>query len=245
MKTLVLAAGGDGSFAEAGHHWPKNLVEIGGQPLVQRVISALGDSVTSDGLIVAVQEEENRRFHTGEMLRLLVPGVSVVEVRAQTDGAACTALLAAGEIDTSESLFITNGDQIVDVDVASVVADFEGRGLDAGVITFNAIHPRWSYVLLEGDRVIEAAEKRPISNVATAGMYWFRHGSDFVEATKHMIRKNAAVDGRFFVCPALNELVLQQKMIGIHSIDRSEYHSLADPAGAAAYEEFLKTGAAQ
>ena len=36
---------------------------------------------------------------------------------------------------------------------------------DAGVITFESVHPRWSYVRLDSEnRVTETAEKRPISN---------------------------------------------------------------------------------
>jgi dTDP-glucose pyrophosphorylase len=239
VKTLLLAAGGDQAFFDAGYAWPKNLTEVEGEPLVQRVLSAVGQGASSTGLVVAIQQEENRRYHTGDMLQLLVPNVCIVEVRGLTDGAACTALLAAGEIDNDESLLIVNGDQIVDVDVNEVVSDFERRDLDAGVVTFTAVHPRWSYVLLENSEVIEAAEKRPISNVATAGMYWFRRGSDFVAGAKSMIRKNAAVDGRFFVCPVFNELVLLRRRIGVHHIDRRSYHSLADPSGVRAYEQQL------
>lgn len=49
--------------------------------------------------------------------------------------------------------------------------------------------------------MVEAAAQRPISREATAGVYWFRRGGDFLDGAMAMIRKDAAVDGRFYVCP--------------------------------------------
>src|SRR5262249_23381586 len=91
----------------------------------------------------------------------------------------------------------------------------------------------------EDGLVVEAAEKRPISTFATAGTYYFARGGDFVEATMAMIRKEAHVQGRYFVCPAYNELVLRQRRIGVYEIDRGEYFSLATSQGVSAYEEHL------
>jgi dTDP-glucose pyrophosphorylase len=237
VKVLVPMAGDSRLFEEAGHSYPKNLVEIAGQPLVQRVLDRVRDL---GDLICLVREDENRRFHTADVIRLLVPGAVVVEVPALESGAACTALLAIDEIDRDAPLLVTNGDQIVTRDLGPIVADFEGRGLDGGVVTFRAVHPRWSYVKTDADGlVIEAAEKRPISTQATAGTYWFRRGGDFLESVMDMIRKDAHVDGRFYICPAYNEMILRQLRVGVHEIERDEYLSLATPQGVDAYAEHL------
>ena len=107
-------------------------------------------------------------------------------------------------------------------------------------MTLAAVHPRWSYVRCDEDGlVVEAAEKRPISRLATAGAYWYRRGSDFVEAVMAMIRKDASVEGRFYVCPAFNELILRGLRIGTRHIDRAQYFSLATPRSVATYEELL------
>ena len=74
--------------------------------------------------------------------------------------------------------------------------------------------------------VIEAAEKRPISRLATTGIFWFRSVSSFVSATQEMIRNDGAVDGIFYVAPTLNELVLKGKKIAIKTIDRDSYHPM-------------------
>jgi len=148
-------------------------VEIAGKPLVEHVIHALRPLLDGGArLIACVKEEENRSVYTGMVLRLLVPEATVIEVPGKTAGAACTALLAIDALDPEAPLLIVNGDQVVTADVAAAIRDFEQRDLDGGVLVFRAVHPRWSYVKVDSDGlVIEASEKRPISDLATAGMY--------------------------------------------------------------------------
>jgi dTDP-glucose pyrophosphorylase len=241
MRLVALMAGDSGAFEVAGHPYPKNLVEIDDLPLVQRVVENLKPVVdAATKAVFLVQQDEDRQFHTGEVIRLLAPEADVVAVPHLDSGAACTALHAIGRIARDEPLLVVNGDQILDVDLSYVVAGFEEQDLDAGVVTFDAVHPRWSYVRTDEEGlVVEAAEKRPISRLATAGVYWFRRGGDFVDAVMAMIRKDASVEGRFFVAPAFNELVLRGLRIGTRHIDRSQYHSLAKPRGVGGYEEVV------
>jgi dTDP-glucose pyrophosphorylase len=136
---------------------------------------------------------------------------------------------------------ICNGDQIILADLPSALADFKKRQLDGGVIVFEDVHPRWSFVKCNAEGlVVEAAEKRPISKLATAGFYYFQRGRDFVRAAERMILKDSQVDGLFYVCPAYNELLLENARVGVHVMPRQNYFSLATPQGAQIYTEFLK-----
>ena len=242
MKLLVLMAGDSGVFQVAGHPYPKNLVEIDGEPLVQRVVENLQPLLDRPGTqpVFLLREEEHRRHHTGEVIRLLVPDADVITVPALESGAACTALHAISRIDHGAPLLVFNGDQAVEADLPAIIDSFEERGLDGGVVTFDAVHPRWSYVRCGEDGLVrEAAEKRPISRLATAGTYWFRRGGDFVEGAMAMIRKDASVDGAFYVCPVYNELILRGLRIGTHHVPRERYFSLASMHGVDAYEQHL------
>lgn len=242
MKTILLAAGGSDAYADAGYYYPKNLIEIAGRPVIQHVIDALGDAAREHRLLAMVRRDENMRFHTGRVVRLLEPTATVLEVE-NTSGAACTALLAIEHIVDDEPLLLVNGDQVILDDVAAIVAGFSARQLDGGVIVFEGVHPRWSYVRVDdAGIVIEASEKRPISRLATAGAYWFARGRDFVDGAMAMIRKDANVGGAFYVCPTINEMVLRNRRVGIHSIERNRYHSLHDPQALAVFEQHL-TGA--
>lgn len=241
LNVVVLLAGTGGGFMEAGFPFPKPLVEIAGRPLVQHVIENLAPlAATCSRLIVLIRHEDNLRFHVGSVIRLLAPKSEVREIRRDTSGAACTALLAVDLIDSNEPLAIINGDQLIAANLADIVKDFEARQLDGGIVVFPDVHPRWSFVKIgTDDLVIETAEKRPISNLATAGFYWFRSGADFVNAAKQMILKNAAVNDLFYVCPAYNELVLLNRRIGVTRIAKSDYISLSTPQSVEAYERRL------
>lgn len=241
MNILVLMSGPSQAFKDAGHVFPKNLVEIAGQPLVQRVMAALRPLRVRGGrFLCLVSDAENRKYHTGAVIHLLDPDALLILVRGDTAGAACSALLAAEHIDNEDSLVVVNGDQLIEVDLDSIIDGFEGRQLDGGIVVFEGVHPRWSFVKIDSEGfVIEAAEKRPISRLATAGFYYFRHGCDFVKAATGMIKKDAQVDGRFFICPTYNELILGGCRVGVHKIAAASYRSLATPADTAAYEQDL------
>lgn len=241
VNILLLMAGDSKRFEDAGYLYPKNLVEIVGLPLVERVIGQIDPLRASGARIVAVvQEDEAKQFHTADVIRLLVPDATVVTVPQLDSGAACTALLAIDEIGSDEPLLVFNGDQVLTDGLSAALRDFTKRDLDGGIVVFPAVHPRWSYVKTGADGlVVETSEKRPISRHATAGTYYFRRGNDFVRATMRMIGKNAHVQGRYFVCPVYNELILEQARIGVYQIDQSAYFSLATPQGVQHYEDYL------
>jgi dTDP-glucose pyrophosphorylase len=136
-------------------------------------------------------------------------------------------LLAIAHINNDEDLLIVNGNEFLDEDFTKIIKSFRDLDFDAGVVIFRSIHPRYSYVALnELDRVIEASEKNPISTNATVGFYWFSKGSEFVDAAKSMVRKDARINGKFFICPSFNELVLKDRNIGVYRVDGKQYHPL-------------------
>jgi dTDP-glucose pyrophosphorylase len=177
--------------------------------------------------IFAMRERDVRRYHLDNIVRQLVPNPRILIVRDNTRGAACTALLAAGSIDNDDPLLIVSANEVVDVDLPALVESFQQRGLDAGTIVFPSVHPRYSYVRLDPQGfVLEAAEKNPISSDAMAGIHWFARGRDFVRAAMQTIRKDANVDGSYYVSPTFNELVLEQALIGVRRIESRQYHPL-------------------
>lgn len=228
MNILILMAGNHPSFEQAGYSFPRNLVQTREKPVVQHVIENLMPLKTMSARMCAlINRDEDQRFHTGQVLQLIDPEIAAQRVDGKTAGALCTTLLAIDHIEREKPLIITNGDILMDCDLLAAIRDFQARDLDAGTITFFDIHPRWSFVKLDQNGlVIEAAEKRPISHHATTGFYYFRRGADFLEAAFRSLLKNAHHEGLFYICPVFNEMILEQKRIGVFPIERSLYHSL-------------------
>ncbi|KVH43884.1 hypothetical protein WJ39_01775 [Burkholderia diffusa] len=207
---------GDGEY-------PLMLAEIDGVTLIERVIRSV-EPMVDERLIVALRRSEMARFHLGDVVSILRPDASIVPVSDAVRGAACTALLAAEHIDSESELLIVNANQLLDMELADVVADFRKRNLAAGLVTFQSVHPRYSYVRVEEDGLVsEAAEKRPISKFASAGVYWFADGRRFLTGVRDMIRKDAHVGGDFYVTPVLNELILDQAHVGVWNVEGGKY----------------------
>ena len=93
--------------------------------------------------------------------------------------------------------------------------------VDGGIVSFEATHPKWSFAKLGHDGfVTEVAEKKPISNIATVGVYYWSKGSDYVKYAEQMIEKDIRTNNEFYVCPVYNEAIGDDKKIKIFPIDK-------------------------
>lgn len=229
MIVLVLCAG-----PATDDMPPLLLLENDGQLLVERLVQACASISTR--MVFAARAEDILHHRIDRVISLAAPDATVLAINGDTAGAACTALLCVQEIAPEQELLILSGNEFVDVNLNTVVADFRKRQLDAGVVVFPSIHPRYAHVRLEDGLVVEAAEKNPISRHASAGFTWYRRGADFVAAAQRMIRNDEQVEGRFFISLTLNALVLLGRRIGIHAIEPDRYHPLKSRRQMARFE---------
>ncbi|QBX38795.1 hypothetical protein E4M02_11825 [Brevundimonas sp. S30B] len=214
---------------------PVWIAEHGGEMVIEHLANRCAR--LNAQLIFAMQKSDVRRHHLDSIARLTAPDCAVVEIEGATQGAACTALLCIDHIDPDGELIVMNANEMIDADLSRIAAGFRDQGLDAGVTTFASLHPRYSYVRLDdAGRVVQAAEKHPISRSAIAGFFWFRKGADFIEAAMDMIRKDAKADDHFFISLTLNELILKQKTIGVFPIPAADYQPLKSSRQVSLYE---------
>lgn len=238
MNVLLLANGKVASNRREGEY-PYYLSEADGIPLLQTLIEKC-EALDPKKIVCMISSAEVNRYHLRNMIQQIHPAATVHPVEDETRGAACTALLAAGEIDNDDELVMLSANEILDVSLDEVVQQFRSDGNDAGVVVFKSLHPRYAFVRVTDEgRVVEAAEKNPISSHALTGMYWFRSGSMFVEAVKEMIRKDVTTSDAFYVSPALNELVLQHRRIGTFRVEPGQYRPLKSASQIQAFETGL------
>jgi dTDP-glucose pyrophosphorylase len=179
---------------------------VHGKPMIQVVI----DNLKVDAnFIFIVQKEHREKYNLDSMLSLLAPGCKIVDVDKVTDGAACTVLLGKEFINNDEPLVIANSDQFIEWSSLDFFYKMNEQNLDAGIVSFKSTHPKWSYAKTDDNGfVLEVAEKKTISDIATVGIYYWKKGSDFVKYAEQMIHKNIRVNNEFYVCPVFNEAIL-------------------------------------
>jgi hypothetical protein len=227
MKTniLILAAGQQEFEANDGSY-PISLTEFDGKSLLERIVDNTRN-IPDCQYSFAILEKDAERFHLEKVAKLLAPGAKVFRIPVSTKGSACTALLAASQLEDEDGLLIVSANELVEIDLTETTKEFKQRKLNAGTVVFRSVQPRYSYVRLNGEgHVTEAAQQNPISQHATAGIFWFETVKSFVDAAKDSIRKNASVGGKFFVAPTFNELILKNARIGVREIDIEKYRPL-------------------
>ena len=68
--------------------------------------------------------------------------------------------------------------------------------------------------------VSEVAEKKPISNIATVGVYYWKRGSEYVKYAEQMIDKDIRTNNEFYVCPVFNEAIGDDKKVKVFPIEK-------------------------
>jgi HAD superfamily hydrolase (TIGR01509 family) len=218
MNVLVPMAGAGSRFAQAGYTFPKPLIDVNGKPMIQVVVENLNIEAH---YIFLVQKDHYEKYNLKHLLNLIAPGCDVVQVDGVTEGAACTTLLAKELINSDDPLLTVNSDQYVEWNSNEVLYSWSADSIDGGILTFKGTHPKWSFAKLDDNGFVsEVAEKSPISDNATVGIYYWKKGSDYVKYAEQMIDKNVRTNNEFYVCPVFNEAIQDGKKVKIKEIKK-------------------------
>ena len=140
-------------------------------------------------------------------------GCRVVSLSHLSGGAVLSALAGAALVRLDEPLIVDLADIVYEAD-ADIEAMFAADASAGAIVPcFEASDPCYSYLALAPDGSVSfAAEKKVISNLASAGTYIFRTAAHFMAASGRSLldfRGELAVGGALFVCPVLNAIVRQ------------------------------------
>jgi dTDP-glucose pyrophosphorylase len=224
MNVLIPCAGAGSRFQQVGYRNIKPLIDVCGKFMIEWVIENLNIAARHIFLCQQRHVEQNR-------LDLILPILTrssgqlpqIVTVPGLTDGAARTTLYAKELINNANPLIIANSDQYVLWNSHAFLYKMQSENIDAGILTFDVPEndPKWSFVCLnENGYVVEVQEKKQISNKATVGIYYWRHGSDYVKYAEQMIAKDIRTNNEFYVCPVYNEAIQDGKKVIIFDAER-------------------------
>jgi HAD superfamily hydrolase (TIGR01509 family) len=218
LNVLIPMAGAGSRFEKAGYTFPKPLIDVNGKPMIQVVTENINIDAN---FIYIVQKKHRSKYNLDTLLNLITPNCTIIDVDGITEGAACTALLAKDFINNANPLFFANSDQFIEWNSNEFFYKMNETDCDGGIVTFKSTHPKWSFVKVDKFGLAnEVAEKNPISDIATVGVYFWKHGSDFVKYSEQMISKNIRVNNEFYICPVFNEAIKDNKKIKIFDIQK-------------------------
>jgi dTDP-glucose pyrophosphorylase len=237
---IILPLAGISSFDNNNNFYPLPLREVSGKPLIQYVVENLLTIKGDNKFIYIIKEEDCLKFHLDNTLKLLTPNCEVVVLKSETFGAVCSILLAVDSVNKDDETIIVNADQVFNVNLNSIINQFIDEKSDAGLITFESVHPRWSYVMCDkNDNVLQAEEKNPISRSAIAGFYYFKSFNNFIESAFEAIEIEDYYGGKLYTSALINQMILLNKKVTHKSIDSKNYISFYSPQKIIEFERYI------
>lgn len=209
INVLIPMAGEGQRFREAGYDKPKPFIQVGDKKMVELVIDNI--TPTNVGSIVLVtRTHHNCKQELAETNHEL----TIVELDNPTEGSLQT-ILHAEQFIEGRGLVLANCDQKIIFDVNDFIN--KCKDLDGGLITFPSSNKHHSYVTVDDEDIITSIiEKEVISNIAVAGVYYFKNASDFLTASKSVIEGDIRQKGEFYVSSAIALMIEKGSRLGIY-----------------------------
>ncbi len=246
MINIVIPMAGLGKrFSNEVDFTPKPFIDVFGKPMFVRVIENFNHP-DARFIIIARKEHIQMQIELVEDVKNKY-NAKFIAIDKSTEGTACTVLHARKHINNDIPLLIVMADQIIDFNLKKFLWESKHDNIDGNLVCFHEKEPNLnlSYAKVnEAGKVTMVKEKEVISNLATAGVYYFKKGKNFVNATIDMIINNERANNEFYVAPVYNYLISKGMNISTYNIDRKQRHDLGteEKLNAYVYENLQKMG---
>ena len=229
LNIIIPLAGSSEIYFNSGFQYPKPIIEILGTTMIEFVIQNPSKIKNDYQFVFIIKEDDALKYHLDNTLKLLCPNAKILKLKNETKGALCSILMTIDIIDENDEILILNGDQVIDIDFDLLNNEWKKNNANVGIVTFNSVHPRWSYALIKDNIVIQTAEKNPISTNAIAGYYYFNNAKYFFENAYSTIKNDEQILGNFYISPVINQYILKNYIVKNYTIPSESYHSFYSP----------------
>lgn len=211
---LIPLSGLGSRFPREKWLFPKPLIRIDHRSIIEWTMDCID---TSDcDLVFIVRNDDIKEFSIDSFLKnRFGQHVNIVVISEPTRGAVETCMAAKKFIRPDSPLIIHCSD--VYFEPKFVTADFQCES-NGCILTFKSNSSNYSYSQIgEDGYVSKVAEKKVISEHASAGLYWFKRGEDFIRAAKRMISGYNGTE--LHVALIYNYLIKEKKKISILDVE--------------------------
>jgi len=226
---ILIPMAGLGSRFKFTHDEPKLLIDVNGKPMVKAVIDCIKPKDNYQFVFIT-NREMDRKWGISKKLKKWETGSKIIQIDRQTEGALCTALTAASLINNEEELLISNCDQVTEFNINEFYKWAIDSNADAAILTYKSQEPYHSFAKVKEGYVVKCAEKIVISNHATVGLYWFKHGKDFINMAAEKIGSNdREPNGEFYICPVYNNFIKNGLKVKIYEVSKDSVYTIGTP----------------
>jgi hypothetical protein len=211
MKVIVPLAGPD---FEREDGQVKAGIQVDGAPLLRRALESrpwwMQKHINTDDIVFVLKDSAVSRAFHGEQLSVWYPAARAVFLSDYSNGAAMSALAGLALVGHARETICIDLADIIYEGVVAPDAAFSDCSVGALGLVFPSSNPLYSYFRTEqSGRVVEVAEKRVISNNASAGTYFFSGPEMYLRGLAANLRNfdRVAHQGCLFVCPVMQGLI--------------------------------------
>jgi len=222
---VIPMAGLSSRFFKAGYTKPKYMLEAGGESLFAHAVKSFCAYFEQEEFLFIVRDLLGTvDFVNKEIASLGIKKAHVFILENETKGQAETVFLglqSLSKCDTAITIFN------IDTFRPGFTHPIELDHWDGYLEVFEGEGDNWSFakpVNAGSTKVIETAEKRPISNLCSTGLYYFKSITLFNQAYNDYISKPEVEweKGELYIAPLYNYLIKQNNEIHYHLIARDE-----------------------
>jgi dTDP-glucose pyrophosphorylase len=190
---------------DTGHVEPRPFIPVAGRPLVQHVVENLRPAFEHQ--FIYVVDPEVMTMHRRRALGISSDAQVVYSWSAPRTLAAA-ACMARESIDMDAPLVIAGCEQFIDVDIDRFYIAGMDVGADAAVLTFPGDKTsKYPTSMIYKNRVVEMSEHRVISEMANAGIYYFKTGKTFFDAAVDAMTRTQAEDSALTMSGIFNSMI--------------------------------------
>ena len=202
-------AGLSSRFTKAGYDKPKYMLNAFGKPLFDYAVESFSSYFSSEPFLFICRDiQDTPAFVEARCNALGIKNFEIVVLDKPTDGQAETVVLGLQQSNEKE-------EPITIFNIDTFRRNFRFPKFldecDGYLEVFKGEGANWSYakpLAEDSNKVIETAEKNPISNLCSTGLYYFKSGLDFIALFEKARSTNSAlVNNEYYIAPLYNLLI--------------------------------------
>lgn len=232
-------AGSGARFTQAGFETPKYKIVANGKPLLEWALLSLNCFFDCQFIFISRKEIWDKDFVASTTQKLGIKESKVVLADSPTEGQASTVMLAAPYLNPKDPICIYNIDTHIHpnkIEATQFPPSEKGH-----IPYFQVEGNHWSF--LKQDKhgnVVQVAEKIPISNKATIGLYYFSSWLRFSEIYynhKEEIKKKYR---ETYVAPMYQFLIDQGHKVGATELQPNDVIALGTPEEVSVFDRHFR-----
>lgn len=218
-------AGLSSRFLNEGYKLPKFMLKLNGNTLFYHSIKSFSNYIEDETFIfITLKRYGCVDFIENELKLVGVVNYKIVELENDTLGQASTifeGLQEIQELKNEDPLIIFN----IDTFRPNYLKPDFINSVDGYLEVFEGEGDNWSFCKVsdtDSSLVVKTAEKEPISNYCSTGLYYFARYDFFKDAFQHSTSNVRLVKGEYYVAPLYNFLIGKGLKVRIAIIEEKD-----------------------